>query len=77
MFLRTFFTVCGFPKNGPKTALSIGKKQLPPPLAWRGGQAVGGEGGGGGGWWCGVAGVVWLVWCGWWCAGVKEFGFDI
>ena len=56
MFLRSFFTVRGFPKTTPKTALSMGKKQLPPP--WLGGrwQAVGGEGGGGGGggggWWC-------------------------
>ena len=52
VFLRTFFTLRGFPKNSPKTGLSMGKKQLPPP--WLGGrwQAVGGEGGGGGGWWC-------------------------
>ena len=40
VFLRTFFTLRGFPKNGPKTGLSIGKKQLPPPLAWR--QGAGG-----------------------------------
>ena len=78
-FFEVFFTVRGFPKNGPKTWLSIGKKQLPPPLAWRQ-VADGGWGGwwwwvvvGGGGWWC--AGGV-LVVC-WWCAGVKEFGFDI
>ena len=40
VFLRTFFTLRGFPKNGPKTGLSMGKKQLPPPLAWR--QVAGG-----------------------------------
>ena len=59
VFLRTFFTVRGFPKNGPKTPLSIGKKQLPPPLAWR--QVAGGGWGGWWWWW-------WLVVC-WWCAG--------
>ena len=65
MFYRPFFTVRGFPKKGPKTGLSIGKKQLPPP--WLGGrwQRVGGkgDGGGGGGWRCagGVLGLKNLV----------------
>ena len=61
VFYRPFFTVRGFPKKGPKTGLSIGKKQLPPPLAWR--QVA--EGGWGGWWWWWWW---WLVVC-WWCAG--------
>ena len=67
VFYRPFFTVRGFPKKGPKTGLSIGKKQLPPPLAWRqvaegGGKGDGGGGGGGGGgWWC-AGGVLVVCW---------------